>query len=67
MLTPHGHTFSVDVRGQKWRGTWKVEGSEVTISSAYGSALRPLGRKDPAKVAQAALAELVEAWANRQT
>lgn len=63
MLTPHGHTFSIDARGQKWRGTWKVEGSDVAVSSAYGSASRPLGREDPAKVAQEALADLVEAWA----
>jgi hypothetical protein len=66
MLTPHGHTFSVTARGQKWSGTWKEEGKEVCVSSAFGSKRTPRGRKPPADVAAQALRDLVEDWASRR-
>lgn len=58
-------TIEIKARGQKWHGHWRQDGKEVLIDSAYGSARLALGRKDPAKVAAAALGDLVEAWAQR--
>jgi hypothetical protein len=58
-------TFQITVRGQKWSGSWELEGKEVRVDSAYGSTRAPVGRKDPTKVAEAALGELVTAWSNR--
>ena len=63
MLTPHGHTFSVTTRGQKWSATWLVDGKDVCVTSAYGSARRATGRRKPEAVAKEALADLVETWA----
>lgn len=65
MLTPHGYTFTVTARGQKWRGTWSLDGKEVNVSSAFGSARVLKGRKAPEVVAEAALRELVDQWASR--
>lgn len=62
MLTPHGHTFSISARGQKWSGVWKVEDKDVCISSAYGSTRRARGRRDAEAVAVEALTELVDDW-----
>ncbi|KQZ31742.1 hypothetical protein [Caulobacter sp. Root1472] len=66
MLTPHGYTFTVTARGQKWRGTWAVEGKDVCVSSAFGSARVPKGRKKPTAVAEEALKGLVDDWAARR-
>lgn len=66
MLTPYGHTFTINARGQKWRGTWELDGKDVCVSSAFGSARTPKGRKAPADVAEAALRDLVDDWAARR-
>ncbi|MEJ2816373.1 hypothetical protein [Caulobacter sp. CCG-8] len=66
MLTPHGYTFSVDARGQKWRGTWEEDGKDVCVTSAFGSKRAPKGGKQPAEVAAQALRQLVDEWAARQ-
>jgi hypothetical protein len=66
MLTPHGHTFSISTRGQKWSGTWMEDGKEVCVSSAFGSKRAPKGRKQPADVAAQALSDLVDEWAARR-
>jgi hypothetical protein len=66
MLTYYGHTLAIDARGQKWRGTWELDGKDVTVTSAFGSARVPKGRKAPQAIAEAALRELVEQWATRQ-
>ncbi len=63
MLTPYGHTFHVKTRGQKWSGTWEQNGKEICVTSAFGSRRVPVGRRQPAKVAEEALAALVDAWA----
>lgn len=66
MLTPHGHTFSVTARGQKWSGTWSVEGKEICVSSAYGSVRVSKGRRQPNEVAADALRGLVDDWVARR-
>jgi hypothetical protein len=66
MLTPLGHTFTITARGQKWSGTWKIEGKEVCVSSAFGSARAPKGRREPGDVAAKALLGLVDDWAARR-
>lgn len=66
MLTPYGHTFSIDAHGQKWRGTWELDGKDVCVSSAFGSARVPKGRKPPSEVAEATLRGLVDDWASRR-
>jgi hypothetical protein len=66
MLTPYGHTFSIDARGQKWRGAWEVDGKDVCVTSAFGSKRSPKGRKPPADVAAQALRDLVDEWAARR-
>lgn len=63
MLTPYGHTFSVKARGQKWRGTWEIDGKDICVTSAFGSKRVPKGRKNAQAVAEAALSDLVETWA----
>lgn len=58
-------TFQITARGQKWSGSWERDGKDVRVDSAYGSTRAPVGRKDPGKVAEAALGELVRSWAER--
>lgn len=65
MLTPHGHTFSIKARGQKWSGTWQIDGKDVAVSSAFGSRRTPKGRKPPETVAETVLEDLVSAWCAR--
>jgi hypothetical protein len=65
MLTPYGHTFSVNARGQTWRGTWELNGKEVCVTSAFGSGRAPKGRKAAEEVAAATLRQLVDEWASR--
>lgn len=66
MLTPHGTTFSITSRGQQWRGTWELDGREVRVSSAFGSARVAKGRTPADRVAEAAMLELVNQWIARQ-
>lgn len=66
MLTPHGHTFSIKARGKTWSGVWQVDGKDVAVSSAFGSARAPTGRKPPEAVAAAALEDLVVTWCERR-
>jgi hypothetical protein len=63
---PHGHTFTVTSRGQEWRGTWSLDGKDVCVSSAFGSARVAKGRKPPADVAAETLKGLVDEWATRR-
>lgn len=63
MLTPYGHTFSVTKRGQKWSGIWELDGKDVCVTSAFGSARVPKGRRKADEVAEATLSDLVETWA----
>lgn len=65
MLTPHGHTFQITTRGQKWSGVWRVEGKDVCVDSAFGSARVAKGRRAAEEVAEEALGQLVRAWASR--
>ena len=66
MLTPHGHTFSIKARGQRWSGTWALDGKDVVVSSAFGSASAPKVRKAPEAVAAAVLEQLVANWCERR-
>jgi len=66
MLTPHGHTFSIKTRGQKWSGTWRFDGKDVTVSSAFGYRRAPKGRKAPEVTAATVLEELVATWCERR-
>ena len=44
MLTPYGHTFTISACGQKWRGTWELDGKDVAVISAFGSVRCPSWR-----------------------
>jgi hypothetical protein len=63
MQTVHGQTFQIKARGQKWSGVWRVEGKEVCVDSAFGSARVAKGRREAVRVAEEALTDLVTAWA----
>jgi hypothetical protein len=52
--------------GQEWRGTWPLDGKDVCVSSAFGSARVAKGRKPPADVAAETLKGLVDEWATRR-
>lgn len=56
-------TVQIDHAGRKWSGSWEIEGREVVLSSAYGSDRQPLGRRDPVKLAERLLKEIVKARA----
>lgn len=58
--------IKVEARGQKWSGTYEVDGADIHVSSAYGSTREKLGRRKPEKVAGKLLVDQVEAWARRR-
>lgn len=55
-------TIKIDARGRKWSGAYEVEGPEVVVSSAYGSARKTIGRRQPAAVATKLLVGIVTSW-----
>lgn len=64
MDTVHGRTFQITARGQKWSGIWRLDGKEVCVDSSYGSARTAKGRRQPERVAEEALTDLITAWAS---
>lgn len=56
----------VEVQGQKWSGTFQVEGDEVSVASAYGWTQAKLARRAPEVVARKLLVDQIEAWAKRR-
>jgi hypothetical protein len=64
MLTPNGYTFQVKTRGQTWSATWRLDGKDVCVDSAYGSRRIARGRRPAEKVAEEALTDLVQRWAS---
>jgi len=69
-LHPHisrPKTFSIVHRGQRWSGDYGVDSSGMLrVGSAYGSAVRKLGRYDPQAMAERMLKEQVDAWRERR-
>jgi hypothetical protein len=55
-------TIHIIEHGRQYNASFEVDGREVCVSSAYGSDRAPIGRKDPEKVAQAVLGEIVRSW-----
>jgi len=52
--------LDVYAEGQRWGGWWEVVGKDVLVSSAYGSARAPMGRRKPELVAKELLLGIVE-------
>ena len=62
MLTPAGNTFNILHNGQRWYGTWWLEGSELHIESEYGSQRVENADSEPDKLAEAVLSQIVTVW-----
>lgn len=60
MATPRYIPFSVEAAGRRWAGDWHLDGKDVVIGSAYGSARAAAGRGKPETVAARLLAEIIE-------
>jgi hypothetical protein len=58
--------INVEARGQKWSGTYQVEGDQVSVSSAYGWDQATFGRREPKDVASKLLVDQVNRWAKRR-
>lgn len=67
MDTVHGRTFQIKARGKTWSGLWRLDGKDVCVDSAFGSARLAKGRRPAEKVAEQALTELVTAWVSSRT
>jgi hypothetical protein len=62
MLTPDGYTFNIVQDGQRWYGTWRLDGDEVCVDSEYGSQRVESDGSEPEKLAEAVLSQLVTVW-----
>jgi hypothetical protein len=51
--------FSVTIDGRRYTGDWLLDGKEISVGSAYGSARVPLGRAKPENLAVRLLREIV--------
>lgn len=56
---PQFKAFSIEHAGQRWTGTWHLEGKDLCVSSAYGSSRKPLGRAKAETMAARELKALV--------
>lgn len=55
-LTP----FNVTISNRRYTGAWEIDGKDVLVSSAHGSARAPVGRAKPENVAVRLLTGIVE-------
>jgi hypothetical protein len=62
MLTHTGNTFNILHNGERWYGTWRLEGDELHIESEYGSQRVENGGSEPQKLAEAVLSQIVTVW-----
>ena len=53
--------YSITLAGIRWSADWSIEGDEISIRSAYGSASRKLGRRRPDLLARELLMEILRA------
>ncbi|WP_293381318.1 hypothetical protein [Phenylobacterium sp. SCN 70-31] len=53
---------TVYIADQAWNGHWELDGRDLRLFSAYGSARTPLGRRKPETVAKAEMTSIVQAW-----
>ena len=58
-IPPRYVTFKITDRGRDYNATWHVEGRELLVSSAYGSARALLGRGKPSAVAERLLRKIL--------
>lgn len=56
----------VQLGGRDWNGVWRLDGRDLCIESAYGSARAPLGRADPNRKAGKLLEEQVADWLRKR-
>lgn len=56
----------IQLGGRDWNAVWRLDGRDVCIESAYGSARAPLGRSDPKKKAGRLLEEQVADWLRKR-
>lgn len=52
--------FRIWHAGQRWCGWWEIAGKDVLVCSAYGSKRRALRGRDPEKVAEKLLLQIVK-------
>lgn len=53
-------SFSIELNGHRYRGTWQPIGTDaVKVSSDYGAMTAPRNGRDPAEVARQVLAGIV--------
>lgn len=62
MLTSTGYTFNILQDGERWYGTWRLEGTELHVESEYGSQRVDCAGEDPEKLAEAVLNQMVTVW-----
>lgn len=58
--------YGLQLAGCRWSADWSLDGPDLVIRSAYGSARRPLGRRKPERLAEELLAEVLRDYSRRR-
>lgn len=57
--------YGLQLAGCRWSADWSLDGADLVIRSAYGSARRPLGRRKPERLAEELLVEILAVYVSR--
>jgi hypothetical protein len=58
---PPRHSFTIEVDGQSYKGTYWVAGKILTVATGLGGKSKQVGTMEPEELAKKLLLELVEA------